>query len=102
VSCSSREVLKNGQCVAKVCPAGQLLSRKGNCFTPKVREATVERQRTIRQQQPVDQGQVVIRQQPQQPVIVQQQPPVVVEQPRGPSGLEIGVGLGLACIVVGC
>jgi uncharacterized caspase-like protein len=100
VTCSAREVFKNGQCIAKVCPAGQLLSRKGNCFTPKVREATVERQRTIRQQ-PVDQGQVVIQRQ-QEPVIVQQQPPVVVQQPRGPSGLEIGVGIGLACIVVGC
>jgi hypothetical protein len=102
VTCSAREVFKNGQCVAKVCPAGQLLSRKGTCFTPKVREAVVERQRTIRQQQPIDQGQVVIQQQPQQPVIVHQQPPVIVEQPRGPSGLEIGVGIGLACIVVGC
>lgn len=114
----------------KTCPAGQRLSRKGNCFTPR-QQANVQPQpqpqqtRAInRQPQPQPQQQVIIQQQPQpqpqphqqviiqqpqphQQVIVQPQPqPHVVQQPRQPGLLPaIGGAIGgaiLGCIVGAC
>lgn len=35
LTCSSGQTLQNGQCIAKTCAAGQRLSSKGNCYTPK-------------------------------------------------------------------
>ena len=35
--CRPTEILSNGACVAKTCPAGQRLSSKGNCYTPSKR-----------------------------------------------------------------
>ncbi len=32
-SCSARQVLRNGRCIAKSCPSGQRLSQSGNCYT---------------------------------------------------------------------
>ncbi|MGI9402822.1 MAG: caspase family protein, partial [Rhizobiaceae bacterium] len=82
----------------KTCPAGQRLSRKGNCYTPKTKTASAPAQtqtRSISQQQAqpqqevfIQNGQQVIIQQPQQvpqgQVIVQQpqQQPVIVQQPQ--------------------
>lgn len=84
----------------KTCAAGQRLSRKGNCYTPKTKTATAPSQTATRsiaqpqvqQVQPrqdvfIQNGQQVIIQQPQQqpqPVIVQQpqQQPVIVQQPQ--------------------
>lgn len=33
--CSVRQIERDGQCVAKTCPAGQRLSSKGQCYTPR-------------------------------------------------------------------
>jgi len=111
----------------KTCPAGQRLSRKGNCFTPR-QQANVQpqpqqtrainrqpqpqpRQQVIIQQQqpqPQPRQQVIIQQpqpqpQPHQQVIVQPQPqPHVVQQPRQPGLLPAIGGAILGCIVGAC
>ena len=38
--CSATEEERNGQCVAKTCAAGQKLSSKGVCYTPKQQTAS--------------------------------------------------------------
>lgn len=38
-TCSVGEVLKNGQCVARTCGTGQILSSRGKCVTPKTKSA---------------------------------------------------------------
>jgi len=38
--CGRAQVLKNGTCVAKTCPAGQRLSSRGACYTPQQRTTT--------------------------------------------------------------
>jgi hypothetical protein len=35
LSCSAREIAQGDRCVTKTCPAGQKLSSKGACYTPK-------------------------------------------------------------------
>jgi chemotaxis protein histidine kinase CheA len=37
LECSARETAVNGQCVAKVCPRGEILGRNGQCFEPVAR-----------------------------------------------------------------
>jgi uncharacterized caspase-like protein len=111
VICSAKETVKNGRCVAKVCPAGQQLSSKGSCFTPKTKQAKAEPEpRKKRQTQQVQRQQVIVQQQPQQ-VIVQEQPqqvivdegPVLSGGGRSGGGLSIGIGGGgIVCIVGGC
>ncbi|MEM8811013.1 MAG: caspase family protein [Pseudomonadota bacterium] len=39
VTCSVRQELRNGQCVAKTCPAGQKLSSKGVCYKERTKTA---------------------------------------------------------------
>lgn len=119
VVCSVKQENIGGRCVAKTCPAGQLLSSKGNCYTPRQREATVQpepqttrrlnRRQVIMQGDPQDgmivqqdpqmvpQRQVIIQQ--QQPVFIEPQPQPQVQQGPGVGRLLLGVG---ACIAVGC
>lgn len=111
--------------VRKTCPAGQRLSRKGNCYTPKTKTVSAPSQTTTRsinqpqvqQAQPrqdvfIQNGQQVIIQQPQQPpqgqVIVQQpqqQQPVIVQQPQPvqrPSILRSVIGGAVVCLLGRC
>ncbi len=119
VVCSVKQNNVGGRCVAKTCPGGQLLSSKGNCYTPRQREATVQPEpqntRRLNRRQVIMQGQPqdgMIMQQdpqmvPQRQVIIQQQQPVFIEpqpQPQPQQGPGVGrllLGVG-ACIAVGC
>lgn len=42
VACAVTENLVNGQCVAKICPAGKRLSSKGVCYTVKAKQRVVK------------------------------------------------------------
>jgi hypothetical protein len=108
--------------IAKTCPAGQRLSRKGNCFTPKAQTASVPSRTTTRsiaqpQQEEVfiQDGREIVIQQPQnqrviiqqqEPVFIPQQQPVIVQQPQPvmqpPSLGQRIIGGALSCIVSGC
>jgi len=41
LTCGRGETIQNGQCVARTCAAGQRLSSKGNCYTPKTKSKSV-------------------------------------------------------------
>jgi hypothetical protein len=114
--------------VNKTCPAGQRLSRKGNCFTPRSQQASAPPASVTRSvgQPPQDEeffddGQQVIIHEPahQQPPMVMhpqqpqhQQPPMVMHpQPEygQPAQPNIGgaivrgvIGAGIACVLGGC
>lgn len=106
----------------KTCPAGQKLSRKGNCYTPRKQASTrsvapSQQQATQPAPQPQPQQQVIVRQpqqqvivrqpQPQpQPVIVQPQPqpqPVIVQPaPPPPQPARPGLGAIIGGAIIGC
>jgi hypothetical protein len=99
--------------VVKTCPAGQKLSSKGNCYTPR-QSASVQQQPVTRSAAPQEeiiideQPRQVIVQQPQR-VIVQQLPQQVIVQPQPQPqprpGLTIGGAIGggvVSCILLGC
>lgn len=99
--------------VAKTCPAGQRLSKRGNCFTPKQQasRSTGTQTRSSRNQpqvveQPVAQQQQQVIIQQQQPVVVQQEPVFVEPQQQrvNPIGQILGgaITLGITCRLVGC
>ncbi len=48
VSCSSNQVVRNGRCVAKSCPAGQKLSSKGKCYKSKTAKKKTEKVKQAR------------------------------------------------------
>lgn len=109
--------------IAKTCPAGQRLSRKGNCFTPRTQTASTPPRTTTRSiSQPpqeevfIQDGRQIVIQEPQnqqviihqqEPVFVPQQQPVIVQQPQPvmqprPSLGQRIIGGALSCIVSGC
>lgn len=42
LTCGRGQTLEGGQCVAKTCAAGERLSSKGNCYTPKAKSKSVK------------------------------------------------------------
>lgn len=111
----------------KTCPAGQRLSRKGNCYTPKSSTRSVtqqprQQQVVVQPQQQPTQRQVIVRQPQQQRVIVQQpqqrqvivhpqpQPVIVHPQPQPhpvivhpqPQPQRPGIGAIIGGAIIGC
>lgn len=87
----------------KTCPPGQRLSRKGNCYTPrkKVANRQPQQQQVVRQPQ----QQVIVQQPQRQQVIVHQpQQQVIVQQPqrRRPGLLGSAIGGAIVGGIVNC
>ncbi|WP_188129479.1 caspase family protein [Rhizobium sp. RU20A] len=78
--CGNRQVERNGQCVAKTCPAGRVLSASGACI--RERTKTVTRERSTTPQRRTIERQPTVAQQKVQPVRQQaaEEKPVKVQR----------------------
>jgi hypothetical protein len=77
VACSVKQNLRDGQCVAKSCPAGQKLSSKGACYKPATTAASAPAQ-PKKHRQP--------------PKVEHHEAPQVPWEPGPSFGISLGIG----------